>query len=81
MQCNMFEAKSQSSKRVQAAPEGEEVVIANNGVPVVRIVKIEARKPLRKPGAWAKLPKVSADWDASAFNAGIGEALSAGKLL
>ena len=43
MQCNMLEAKNQLSKLVQAALAGEDVVIANNGVPVVRLVKVGAR--------------------------------------
>jgi prevent-host-death family protein len=81
MQCNMFEAKSQLSKLVQAALDGEEVLIANNGVPVVRIVKIDAQKPARKAGAWAKLPKAAPDWDAPETNAVIADALSDGKLL
>ncbi len=55
--------------------------IANNGVSLVRTIKIEARKPLRKPGAWAKLPTASPDWDAPKTNAAILESLRAGKLL
>ena len=40
MQCNMREARNQLSKLVQAALAGEDVVIANKGVPVVRLVKV-----------------------------------------
>ena len=40
MQCNMLEAKNQLSKLVQAALAGEDAVIANKGVPVVRLVKV-----------------------------------------
>jgi len=80
MQCNMLEAKSQLSKLVQAALSGEEVVIANKGVPVVRLVKIGAQDFARKPGAWSALPKAKTDWDAPSTNAAIADALSGGTL-
>lgn len=54
MQVNMLEAKTQLSKLVEAALRGEEVVIANRGKPVVKLVK--ADEPVRrKSGAWAGL--------------------------
>jgi prevent-host-death family protein len=54
MQVNMLEAKTQLSKLVEAALRGEEVVIANRGKPVVKLVK--ADPPVkRKWGAWAGL--------------------------
>jgi len=80
MQCNMLEAKSQLSKLVQAALDGEDVVIANKGVPVVRLVKIGARDFARKPGAWAGLPKAKADWDSPATNAAIADDLAGDQL-
>ena len=80
MQFNMLEAKNQLSKLVQAALAGEDVVIANKGVPVVRLVKVGTLKSVRKPGAWSTLPKAKADWDAPATNAKLAEALSSGKL-
>lgn len=81
MQCNMLEAKSQLSKLVQAALAGEDVVIANKGVPVVRLVRIGAQDFARKPGAWAGLPKAEEDWDSPATNAAIADALTGDKLL
>ena len=36
----MLEAKNQLSRLLQAALAGENVVIANKGVPVVRLVKV-----------------------------------------
>lgn len=81
MQCNMLEAKSQLSKLVQAALAGEDVVIANKGVPVVRLVKIGAQDFVRKPGAWVGLPKAKADWDSHSTNAAIADALAGDKLL
>lgn len=80
MQCNMLEAKSQLSKLVQAALAGEDVIIANKGIPVVRLVKIGAQDFLRKPGAWSGLPKTEADWDTPATNAAIADALTGGEL-
>ena len=54
MQVNMLEAKTQLSKLVEAVLRGEEVVIANRGRPVVRMVK--AAPPVkRRWGAWVGL--------------------------
>lgn len=55
MQVNMLDAKSQLSKLVKAALAGEDVIIANKGVPSVRLVPVSASQPSRKPGAWAHL--------------------------
>ncbi|MEI6302220.1 MAG: type II toxin-antitoxin system prevent-host-death family antitoxin [Betaproteobacteria bacterium] len=76
----MLEAKNKLSKLVQAALAGEDVVIANKGVPVVRLVKVGPQKIARTPGAWQGLPKARADWDAPATNANIANALTGGKL-
>ncbi len=54
MQVNILEAKTQLSKLVDAALRGEDVVIANRGKAVVRLVKVED-KPKRRWGAWAGL--------------------------
>jgi prevent-host-death family protein len=67
-QVNMLEAKNQLSKLVKAVVAGEDVVIASNGVPMVRLVPIKTRLKPRKPGAWSKLPAAATDWDASEFN-------------
>jgi len=80
MQCNMLEAKNQLSKLVQAALAGEDVIIANKGVPVVRLVKVGAQEFARKPGAWSRLPRAKADWDAPATNSAIAAALAGGNL-
>ena len=81
MQCNMLEAKNQLSKLVQAALAGEDVVIANNGVPVVRLVKVGTQDFARKPGAWSGIHKPKADWDSPATNAAIADALTGDDLL
>lgn len=76
MQCNMLDAKNNLSKLVQAALAGEDVIIANKGVPMVRLVKVGTRTANRKPGAWSALPKAEADWDAPAVNAAIAASLT-----
>lgn len=76
MQINIVDARNQLSELVQAALAGEDVVIANNGVPVVRLVKIGARDVVRKPGAWAALPRARRDWDLKKTNAEIAETLT-----
>ena len=42
MQVNILEAKNKLSQLIKAAQAGEEVVIANRGEPVVRLVPIQA---------------------------------------
>lgn len=80
MQVNMLEAKNQLSKLVQAALSGEDVIIANKGVPVVRLVKVGGQTLARKPGAWSGLPPAPADCDAPETNAELAETLTGGDL-
>ena len=68
MQVNILEAKNQLSKLVKAVLAGEEVVIARNGTPMVRLVKADIPRVRRKPGAWGGLPPPAPDWDGAAFN-------------
>lgn len=75
MQINMHEAKSQLSKLVQAALDGEEVIIARNGAPVVRITKFIPAKIKRKPGAWEGKLWLADDWDSPETNRMINEKL------
>ncbi|MGK2938499.1 MAG: type II toxin-antitoxin system Phd/YefM family antitoxin [Solirubrobacteraceae bacterium] len=42
----MHEAKSQLSKLVELAEQGEDVVIQRSGRPVARIVAVERRRPI-----------------------------------
>jgi prevent-host-death family protein len=55
MQVNMLEAKTQLSKLVEAALRGEEVVIANRGKPVVKLVRADTPPIKRVAGAWEGL--------------------------
>lgn len=66
MQVNMLEAKNQLSRLVKAAQAGEEVIIANHGVPAVRLVAVTP--PQRQPGAWAGKTVLNDDWDSEETN-------------
>ena len=48
---NIHEAKTQLSRLVEAATEGEDVVLARAGKPVARIVPIRKGTGRRTPGA------------------------------
>lgn len=76
MQVNMLEAKKHLSKLVKAAVNGKEVVIASNGVPMVRLVRVDARRKPRKPGAWSKLPPPAPDWNAPELDRRIADDLA-----
>ena len=71
MQVNMLEAKNQLSKLVKAALAGEDVIIANHGNPVVRLVKLADRPKTRGYGAWKGLIGLADDWDSPETNAAI----------
>lgn len=62
MQVNMLEAKSQLSKLVQAAEDGEEVIIARSGVPVARLLPIGKPRGLK---GWGRLKASVGDLDAA----------------
>jgi prevent-host-death family protein len=49
---NMHQAKSQLSKLVDRAMNGEEVIIAKAGRPIVRLVPIRAACSPRRGGQW-----------------------------
>jgi prevent-host-death family protein len=50
MQINVRDAKSSLSKLIQHALDGEEVILAGNGEPAVRLVPINQRALLRPLG-------------------------------
>ena len=62
MKVNMLEAKNQLSRLVKEALEGEEVVIASNGEPMVRLVPVAKKGRLR---AWGTLKKFRTAVDAA----------------
>jgi prevent-host-death family protein len=52
VQLNVYEAKTRLSHLLDQALAGEDVVIARNGKPVVRLVPVQRRPVQRQPGAW-----------------------------
>ena len=50
MQVNIHEAKTNLSKLIRLAEAGEEVIIARDGVPVVRLMPVVAEAPRRQLG-------------------------------
>ena len=62
MQVNMLGAKNQLSQLVKDALAGEDIVIASNGEPMVRLVPVARRGKL---GGWGKLKRFRAAIDAA----------------
>jgi prevent-host-death family protein len=60
---NIHQAKSQLSKLVERALEGEEVIIARAGKPVVKLVPIHQNDKPRKGGQWKGKVRIAEDFD------------------
>lgn len=61
---NIHEAKTQFSRLVDRAAEGEEIIIAKAGKPVAKLVAYTKPHPSkRKPGAWKGKVWISPDFD------------------
>jgi prevent-host-death family protein len=63
MQVNMHEAKTRLSELVAAAESGEEVLIARNGRPAVRLVAVVEEHPPVRLGVLAGQIELAADFD------------------
>lgn len=63
MQVNLHEAKTHLSRLVDQAVEGEEVVIARAGRPLVRLVPWSEPTERRRPGSMAGRIEVAGDFD------------------
>ena len=61
---NTHEAKTQFSRLLRRVAAGEEITIANRGVPVARLVPVSKRKSKRKLGAYGDTIKIADDFDA-----------------
>jgi prevent-host-death family protein len=61
---NMHEAKSSLSRLVKLAEAGEEVVIARNGKPVVRLTRIKPAKRELPWGVFKGKMTIADDFDA-----------------
>lgn len=60
---NLHEAKTNLSKLVDLAIQGEEVIICKAGHPVARLVAIDTQTKKRKPGGWEGQVKIKKDFD------------------
>ena len=60
---NMHDAKSKLSQLVAEVIDGKEVVIANAGKPVARLVAYQTTPPKRTPGYWKGKVRISANFD------------------
>ena len=61
---NMHQAKTSLSRLVRRALEGEEVVIARNGEPLVKLVPVTVIRKPRVPGRLKGKIWISPDFDA-----------------
>ncbi|HEV3421681.1 MAG TPA: type II toxin-antitoxin system Phd/YefM family antitoxin [Candidatus Acidoferrum sp.] len=61
---NTHEAKTQFSRLLRRVAAGEEITIANRGVPVARLVPVEAQKGKRQLGFYEGKFTVPDDFDA-----------------
>ncbi len=63
-QVSVREAKTQLSKLLRHVAAGEEICIANRGVPVARLVPVPAGDRKRSLGAYGDTIKIADDFDA-----------------
>jgi antitoxin (DNA-binding transcriptional repressor) of toxin-antitoxin stability system len=63
MQVSITEAAASLSDLVQAAIDGEEVILLNGDRPAIKLVPIASFKPDRKPGSAKGLIWISDDFD------------------
>jgi prevent-host-death family protein len=61
---NTYEAKTQLSRLLRRVAAGEEITIANRGVPVARLVPVRHKDSCRKLGAMRGMFVVPDDFDA-----------------
>ena len=61
---NTHQAKTQFSKLLKRVAQGEEIVIANRGVPVARLLPIPAKAAHRELGKYEGSIVIAEDFDA-----------------
>jgi prevent-host-death family protein len=61
---NTHEAKTHLSRLLRRVAAGEEITIANRGVPVALLVPVPTEKPVRKLGIFGDTIKIADDFDA-----------------
>jgi prevent-host-death family protein len=70
---SLYQAKTQLSRLVDRAAEGEEIVISKSGRPRARLVPLEDTRALRVAGKGKGKWHVGRDFDAPLPNAVVGE--------
>ncbi len=60
---NLYEAKTQLSRLVERAAQGEEIVIAKAGKPKARLVPLRATKKPRQPANLLGITFLAEDFD------------------
>jgi len=60
---NMHEAKSTLSRLVERALAGEDVIIARDGKPLIRLVPVSVPQAPRQPGRLRGRVQMAADFD------------------
>lgn len=61
---NIYQAKTQLSKLIDRAAQGEDVVIARNGKPVARLTGLKADRPAIRFGVLKGKLSIADDFDA-----------------
>jgi prevent-host-death family protein len=62
-QVNLYQAKTRLSDLVERAAAGEEIVIAKNGTPRARLVRVQTTSEPRRPGRWKGKVVFGPGWD------------------
>lgn len=60
---SIYDAKTQLSRLVACAEQGEEITITRHGRPVARLVAVGPDRPVRVPGAWRGQVQIAEDFD------------------
>ncbi len=70
-QLDVHEAKTTLSRLIERARQGQEIVIARAGIPMVRLVPVDPAAAPRRLGIWEDRVTMASDWDSEAVNAEI----------
>lgn len=62
---NVHQAKTHLSKLLERVEGGEEIVIARAGKPVARLLPLQTKSGVRKPGIWKGKVSIAPDFDKS----------------
>lgn len=67
MQINLAEAKTLLPTLIAAVEQGEEVILARDGIPVAKLIQYQAPK-IKPPGAWKNKVVYSEHWNTQDTN-------------